>query len=68
MAIDAPGMKGYRPRNEDGELRQKRADTLVRTLEKEYDVDLGRRGDMQLGTLRKELGVTDIKDILKRSR
>ncbi len=40
----------------------------MRTLEKEYDIDLGRRGDMRLGTLRKELGVTDIKDILKRSR
>ncbi len=68
MAKDAPGMRGYRPRDENGELRQKRADTLVRTLEKEYDVDLGRRGDMKLGTLREETGVVDIKDILKQAR
>ncbi len=27
MAEDAPGMKGYRPRNEDGQLRDKRGDT-----------------------------------------
>jgi hypothetical protein len=30
MAKDAPGMRGYRSRNEDGELRQKRGDTHVR--------------------------------------
>jgi hypothetical protein len=68
MAKDAPGMKGYRPRNEDGELRQKRSDTHIGTLEKEYGVDFGRRSDMQLGSLRKELGETDLKDIFKRGR
>jgi len=68
MAKDAPGMRGYRSRDENGELRQKRSDTQVGTLEKEYGVDLGRRSDMQLGTLRKELGVTDLKDILKTGR
>ena len=31
MAKDAPGMRGYRSRNEDGELRQKRGDTHVGT-------------------------------------
>jgi hypothetical protein len=68
MAKDAPGMKGYRPRDENGELRQKRSDTHIGSLEKEYSVDLGRRSDMKLGTLREELGVIDIKDILKCGR
>lgn len=68
MAKDAPGMKGYRPRDENGELRQKRSDTHIGSLEKEYGVDLGRRSDMKLGTLREELGVTDLKDILKHGR
>jgi hypothetical protein len=31
MAKDAPGMRGYRSRNEDGELRQKRGDTHIST-------------------------------------
>jgi len=34
MPKDAPGMRGYRSRNEDGELRQKRGDTHVGTIEK----------------------------------
>lgn len=59
------GMRGNRSRDEDGELRQKRSDTLIGNLEKEYGVDFGRRSDMKLGTLRKELGVDDMKDILK---
>lgn len=68
MTKDAPGMKGIRARDQNGELRQKRADTRIDTLEKEYNVDFGRRGDMQLGTFRDELGVTDLKDVLKRGR
>ena len=39
MAGDAVGMKGYRSRNDGGELRQKRADTFVSTIEKNYGVD-----------------------------
>lgn len=33
MAKDAPGMRGFRSRNEDGELRQKRGDTHVGKIE-----------------------------------
>ena len=29
MVKDASGMRGYRSRNEDGELRQKRGDTYI---------------------------------------
>ena len=39
MAKDAPGMRGIRSRNKDGELRDKRNDTLVSTIEKQYKVD-----------------------------
>jgi hypothetical protein len=41
-------MRGYRSRNETGELREKRGDTHVETIEKKYHVDLGVRGDMRL--------------------
>jgi len=64
MAKDAPGMRGYRSRNEDGELRDKRDDTLVRTIEKQYDRDFGVRGDMQLGTLLEERGYKSLNDLL----
>ena len=57
-------MRGYRSRNEDGELRDKRDDTLVRTIEKQYDRDFGVRGDMQLGTLLEERGYKSLNDLL----
>jgi hypothetical protein len=62
---DDPGMTGQRARDLTGELRQKRGDTLVRTIEEMYGVDLHRRGDMKLETLREELGVTGIKDLIE---
>jgi hypothetical protein len=65
---DAPGMRGPRSRNEDGDLRRVRADKLVGTIEAEYNVDLGVRSDMKLGTLRNLLGVDDMKDILAKAK
>jgi hypothetical protein len=62
---DDPGMAGQRARDLTGELRQKRGDTLVRTIEEMYGVDLHRRGDMKLETLREELGATGIKDLIE---
>jgi hypothetical protein len=47
MAKDAPGMRGIRNRNENGELRQKRGDTHVGTIERIYGIDLGARSDME---------------------
>ena len=61
---DAPGMAGCRSRNQKGPLRQKRSDTLVGTIEKEYDVDFGVRSDMQLGTLLKIEGLESLNDLL----
>ena len=34
---DAPGMKGDRSRNQDGKLRDKRDDTHMGTIEKQYN-------------------------------
>lgn len=62
--IDAPGMRGPRSRNKDGELRDKRDDTLVRTLEKKYGRDFNVRGDMHLGTLLEKTGHASLKDLL----
>lgn len=61
---DAPGMKGPRSRNENGELRQKRGDTHVVTIEKQYGVNFGVRNDMKLETLRERLGATSIEDLI----
>ncbi len=61
---DAPGMKGIRSRNDSGELRQKRSDTQVGTIEKQYNVDLKVRSDMELGTLLKETGYASLNDLL----
>ena len=64
MAKDAPGMKGIRGRNNDGELRQKRGDTHVETIEKQYSIDLGVRGDMHLRTLLEKKKVESLNDLL----
>jgi hypothetical protein len=44
-------MRGIRSRNKPGQLRDKRDDTQVKTIEKKYDRDFGVRGDMHLDTL-----------------
>ena len=61
---DAPGMRGYRSRNESGPLRAKRGDTLVETIEDQYDVDLGVRRDMRWDTYKEETGVKSINDLI----
>lgn len=61
-----PGLDG-RSRNEDGEIRRKRSDTLVRTLRDTYgDGFLSHyRSDAQLGTVLRREGVDDLSDLLK---
>ncbi len=63
MAKDAPGMRGIRSRNQNGRLRRKRSDTLVQTIEKEYNVDFGVRGDIELGALLKRTGKDSLNDL-----
>lgn len=51
------GLDG-RERDQNGQIREKRGDTLVGTLRKEYGEDFakGRRSDTKLETLREETG------------
>jgi hypothetical protein len=64
----ATGMHTNRTRDEDGELRQKRGDTKVGNIEREYDVDFGVRSDMRLDTLRQQTGLTSIRELLRHAR
>ncbi|MDX2218218.1 MAG: hypothetical protein SF172_04280 [Burkholderiales bacterium] len=68
MKGDAKGMRGYRTRNKDGELRDKRNDTHVGTIEKTYGRDFGVRSDMQLGTLLKREGMASLNDLIHSNR
>lgn len=61
---DDPGMKGPRSRNNDGQLRQKRGDTNVSTIEKQYGVDFGVRSDMHLDTLLEIKKVDSLNDLI----
>jgi hypothetical protein len=65
MANDDPGMRGERARNKDGQLRDKRDDTHVGTIEKQYGVDFDVRSDMHLGTLLEETGQASLNDLIK---
>lgn len=65
MARDAPGMRGQRPRNKDGELRDKRDDTHIGTIEKKYKRDFGVRSDKQLGNFLKEKGIASLNDLIR---
>jgi hypothetical protein len=55
-----------RCRDQNGEIRQKRGDTLVRTLRRTYGPDFapGVRSDMRLDTLRDRAG-SSLSKILK---
>lgn len=64
MAKDAPGMKGYRSRNEDGRVRDKRDDTHMGTIEKQFNRDFGVRSDMELGNFLKEKGIASLNDLI----
>jgi hypothetical protein len=56
MAKDAPGMRGYRSRDENGQLRDKGDDTHMRTIEQQYGREFGVRSDMQLGNFLEQQG------------
>ncbi len=49
-------------------IRQKRKDTLVKTIEKKYGVDLGYRSDAQLHTVLKNEGLPSLSKLLKMTR
>jgi hypothetical protein len=51
-----------------GKIREKRSDTLVRTIERKYNVDLQARSDMKLGNLLKEKGLPSLSKLIKETR
>jgi len=61
---DAPGMRGHRTRNNDGRLRDKRDDTHIGTIEKQYGIDLDVRSDMHLGNYLKERNIKSLNDLI----
>jgi hypothetical protein len=65
---DDPTKVGQRARNLSGELRRKRGDARVDTLEEQYHVDCGVRGDMTLKTLRQRLGEDEVAKLVRRTR
>ncbi len=65
MARDAPGMRGYRSRNQDGQSRDKREDTHMGTIEQLYNRDFNVRSDKQLGTFLKENGIASLNDLIE---
>lgn len=61
---NAPGMKGERSRNNDGQLREKRGDTHIGTIEKQYDIDLHVRSDMHLDTFLEQNNINSLNDLI----
>lgn len=65
MSDGTSGMKGNRSRDQDGELRRKRGDTHVGTVEEQYELDFGVRSDMRLDTLLGIAGVSSLSQLLE---
>ena len=61
---DAQGMRGYRTRNNDGELRDKRDDTHMGSIEKQYGRDFDVRSDMHLGSYLDREGIKSLNDLI----
>jgi hypothetical protein len=61
---DAPGMRGCRSRNKTGQLRDKRGDTHIGTIEKQYEIELDVRSDMHLETYLKKHEIESLNDLI----
>lgn len=46
-------------------IRQKRGDTLVKTIESKYNIDLGYRSDAKLSTVLKNTGAPSLSKLIK---
>ena len=58
-------MRGCRSRNKSGLLRDKRDDTHIGTIEKQYGIDLGVRSDMELGNYLKQKNIKSLNDLIQ---
>ena len=59
-------MKTLRSKNQKGQFVAKRYNTKIKTIEKQYSVDLGARGDMKLGNYLKQKGYKSLSRMLKK--
>ena len=59
-------MATERAKNKAGQYSAKRFDTKISTIETQYGVDLGVRGDMKLGNYLKEKGYPSLSRMLKK--
>jgi hypothetical protein len=68
MAKHFPKGLDDRMQDQNGEIRKKRSDTLVRTLRDEYGADFatGYRADTKLGTVLTREGVESLHQLLKK--
>jgi len=55
-------------KNKSGQIRKKRADTKIGTIEKQYGVDFNARSDMKLGNYLKEKGYPSLSKALDRNK
>jgi hypothetical protein len=57
-----------RMRDKDGEIREKRSNTLLKGLRKEYGENFYQeyRADMMLGTLKNKEGVNSLSQLIKK--
>ena len=46
-------------------IRQKRGDTLVKSIERRYNIDLGYRADAKLSTVLKKTGAPSLSKLVK---
>ena len=67
MSKKATGMRGddNRSRDNDGEVRRKRNDTHIGTIENEYGRDFGVRSDMELGNFLERNNLDSLHDLIK---
>ncbi len=59
------GLDG-RMRDHDGEIREKRGDTHMGSIEREYGRDFGVRSDMRLDTFLQQRGLDSLSEALKK--
>ena len=64
MTKDAIWMKWIRSRNDNWMLRQKRSDTHIWTIEKQYWIDLKVRSDMELWTYLEKNNIESLNDLI----
>lgn len=58
-------MRGDRSWNKDGQLRDKRNDTHMGTIEEKYNRDFGVRSDKELGNFLNENNIASLNDLLQ---